>query len=115
MFWVSRNWSDKGGEYNAVDVLDVDASAAPSLSDLRNLPAMPSGPALRGAGDPLLAGRAGLTLISAAQIPADRIRRLGHVPYPTGRPRADAWGASPGDLDRVLSHLVPGGDETPDA
>lgn len=114
VFWVSRNWSDKGGEYNAVEVLDVAGSAVPSLPDPRALPALRSGAALRRAADPLLAGRAGLTLISASRIPADRIRHLGHVPYPAGRPRTDSWGASPRDLDQVLDQLAPDGNQAPD-
>jgi hypothetical protein len=49
-FWASRNWSDKGGEYNTVEVLDPGGSAAPTLADVSRLPPLRarSGPGAAG-------------------------------------------------------------------
>jgi len=106
VFWVTRNWSDKGGEYNTIEVLDPGGSATPPLADLSRLPNVNLGASLRRPSDPMQTGLIGLTLINAGQIPADRLSLLGNRDYPPGRPKFDAWGASAKDLDEVLDALL---------
>jgi hypothetical protein len=114
VFWVSRNVSDSGGEYNYLEVLDIGGSAVPSLSDLHRYSPLKLGAALRRQGDPIQTGRIGLSLIDASGLGADRITLLGNVLYPPGRPRFEAWGASARDVDHVLDHLLSDGDQRPD-
>jgi hypothetical protein len=106
VFWVTRNWSDKAGEYNTVEMLDLGGTGPPPLAELNRLPAARLGAALRRTNDPLQTGRIGLTLIDAGRIPDDRLSLLGHAPYPPGRPKVDAWGASARDLDKTLDLLL---------
>ena len=111
MFWVSGNLSDKAGEYNTIEVLDPGGAAPPPLAELHRLPTVQLGAALRRPDDPLQTGRIGLTLIGAGRIPGDLLSLLGRVPYPPGRPKFDAWGASARDLDKVLDLLLAEGTE----
>jgi hypothetical protein len=111
VFWVSRNVSDIGGEYNYLEVLDLGGSAVPSLSDLHRYSPLKLGAALRRPGDPIQTGRIGLSLIHASMLGADRITLIGNVAYPPGRPRFDAWGASARDVDDVLYRLLSDGDQ----
>ena len=42
MFWVRRNWSDKGGEYNAVEVLDPAGRPAVWAEDCHDIARVPA-------------------------------------------------------------------------
>ena len=104
VFWVTGNWSDKGGEYNTIEVLDLGGMAPPPLTELHRLPGVQFGGRLPDT--PLLTRRIGLTLIDGRKVPGDRLSLLGNASYPPGRPRLDAWGASARDLDDVLDQLL---------
>jgi hypothetical protein len=105
-FWVVRNWSDKGGEYNTIDVLDCPGATMPPVAELIRLPALTlqNVPSL-GIG-PTKTELAGLTLINAAKIPAARISLLGKRSYPSGRPKVSAYGASAKELDDLLDRFI---------
>ncbi len=106
--------TDVGGEYNYLEGLDLGLTAVPSLSELHRYSPLTLGAALRRPGDSIQTGRIGLSLIHASMLGADRITLLGNVPYPSGRPRFDAWGASARDVDDVLDQLLSGGDQKHD-
>jgi hypothetical protein len=107
VLWVVRNWSDKGGEYNTVEMLDLGGAALPHLTELNTLAAAKHG---RHRKDNLMqTGLMGFTLIHAAKFPATRLSLLGHASYPPGRPKIDAWAVSPPSIDEVVDRFLPEG------
>jgi len=113
LFWVTRNQTDKGGEYSQVECLDFVGDDPPTLDKAIRLPAMERRYVPRSDGSVHEPDRLGFVLLHASSIPDDRIAVLGNRPRPARRPTHSLIVVDVKQLEDILVPFLPGGDHIP--
>lgn len=110
LFWVSRNRSDKGGDYNDAELLEFVGPNLPRLNDAVRFATMqqrydPRPDRTVHAPEPT-----GVVLIHAARIRPERVVLLGNHSRPPSRGRHLLHVVDARKLDDYLEPFLPGGD-----